>query len=162
VDRSTEAPATLAPFPPRFRDSTFPWTHGAAPVACPLPAHRSDGTLPPWSEGDGTCSPYFVTPSEIVSRFGTTPTRLELLGWLLDLRAALRRLGFDRGFQWIGGSFVRAGGAPRDIDVACFVHGTTPWSRELLTRFPRVFAKDAVKAAYGCDARYVDLRAKSY
>ena len=51
-------------------------------------------------------SPYDVTASEIVARFGTTPGRREILRGWLDHRAAMRVIGIDKGFQWLDGSFV--------------------------------------------------------
>jgi hypothetical protein len=163
-----QASPPLPPLPPLAKDSTFQAAHAAGGPLHPLPPHREDGTLPPTGEpdgrirGPGSCSPYFLTVPQLVTLFGTTGERLDLLEGLFDFRAAVRRHGFTRGFQWIGGSFVRAGGRPRDIDLACFVHGSIAWKPELRELCPDVFGKERVKERYRCDARFVDLRATTY
>ena len=72
-------------------------------------------------------SPYRMTLSEFVERFGVTETRCNLLADFLDLRAALHEAQLVRGFQWINGSFaehveVRQDREPNDIDVVTFYH----------------------------------------
>jgi hypothetical protein len=156
------------PLHPGIKDSTFEAVNAAGGPLHPLPPHRKDGTLPPTSEQDGqihrpsTCSPYLVTVREFVTHFGTSPGRLDLLEGFLNLRAAIRGHGFTRGFQWIGGSFLRAGGTPRDIDLACFVHGTIPWNPNFKTLYPDAFGKERVKELHKCDARFVDARSTTY
>ena len=75
----------------------------------PLPAFNIDGILPPFVGPDGPggapedLSPYVVTALEVVTSLGTSEVRKTILrGWLLH-RAALRAVGFDRGFQWLDG-----------------------------------------------------------
>jgi hypothetical protein len=129
----------------------------------PLPLHRSDGTLPPTSAVDGRfyhpshVSPYLLTMPELIARFGTSAHRLALLAGLLELRRVLRDRGVLGGFHWIGGSFVRAGGRPRDIDLACFLVTPEDWSGPVREQLPELSNDDA-KERYGCDVRFVDLR----
>src|ERR1700761_2664158 len=83
-----------------------------------VPAHRRDTSLPPTAEPDGqlhrpgSCSPYCMTAPELIAHFGDSARRLALLGGFLEFRAALRGIGFNRGYHWIGGSFVCAGADP--------------------------------------------------
>lgn len=91
-----------------------------------IPAYDLGLVLPPFlgprPGSVATQSPYDATTEELVHRFGTSAARNALLRGLLDLRAALRRIGITTGFQWIDGSFVedkerRVGSAPGDIDI---------------------------------------------
>jgi hypothetical protein len=51
-------------------------------------------------------SPYVVTAFEVVTTLGSSDDRKSILrGWLRH-REALRGIGFNRGFQWLDGSFV--------------------------------------------------------
>ena len=76
---------------------------------------------------------------EFVSRFATTPERVELLEKFLDYRRALQQCEITQGFQWINGSFVENveqrsnPRTPQDIDVVTFFYGTdnTALHREL-------------------------------
>jgi hypothetical protein len=132
------------------------------------PPPRRDGTLPPTAESDGqlhrpnSCSPYCMTVPELIVRFGTSRRRLDLLAGYLGLRAAMRRRRFDRGYQWIGGSFVSSAANPGDIDVTCFIHGSVAWNPEFEILYPDTFDEGHVKELYGCDAHFVDARAPSY
>jgi hypothetical protein len=132
------------------------------------PPPRRDGTLPPTAEPDGqlhrpnSCSPYCLTIPELVARFGISRSRLDSLDGFLRFRAALRRRGFTRGYHWIGGSFVREGESPGDIDVTSFIHGSVPWSAEVAILHPDPFDPERVRRLYGCDVHFVDARAPSY
>lgn len=93
----------------------------------PIPAFTIDGVLPPYVGPAGPAgavedlSPYTVTAIEVVTTLGFTDEhRAILLGWLRH-RAALRAIGFDRGFQWLDGSFVEQK-EPRDLDVVAFLY----------------------------------------
>ena len=92
----------------------------------PIPAITVDGVLPPFVGPGGAAassqnmSPYPATALEVVTRFGGTPSRDSILqGWLAH-RAGLRTAGFDRGFQWLDGSFVEDK-IPRDLDVVTYL-----------------------------------------
>ena len=67
---------------------------------------------------------------EFVTRFATTPKRVELLEKFLAYRAALHQWEIVDGFQWINGSFVENveqssdPHTPKDIDVVTFFYGS--------------------------------------
>lgn len=128
-----------------------------------LPPWTSSGVLPPFvGEPVGAArSPYEVPLHVLVDRFATTPARCAILDGLLSFRAALHRLGFVRGFQWIDGSFTEdaerlVGRAPRDVDVVSFVHDpraeTTPQEGDEAALDP-----DATKARFSVDSYFVEL-----
>ena len=74
-------------------------------------------------------APYVARLEEFVTRFATTPERVEMMRKFLDYRAALHFWGVVDGFQWINGSFVENveqssdPHSPRDIDVVTFYYG---------------------------------------
>jgi hypothetical protein len=91
-----------------------------------IPPLNLSGVLPPFIGQDPAeragCSPYSAQISELVSRFGISRARCELLEGLLDLRPSLQRIDITQGIQWIDGSFVENVEAarsrpPADIDV---------------------------------------------
>lgn len=114
----------------------------------------------------GQMSPYGCSCVELVQRMGSSKERLNLLDGLLRYRAALRDLGFVRGFQWLDGSFVEdveshQSRAPRDVDVVTFAHspagvGATEL-QGLLQANPKVFDAPMTKLEFGCDAYTVPL-----
>lgn len=133
----------------------------------PIPAYTIDGVLPPYvgPAGPGGAaedmSPYVVTAIEIAATFATSDERKAILrGWLRH-RAALRALGFDRGFQWLDGSFVE-NKDPRDLDVVTFLY-RPPGIRgggdlaRLLRANLNLFGRAQVKAAYNLDFFAIDL-----
>ena len=133
----------------------------------PIPALTIDGVLPPFigPEGPGGSSqdmtPYLVTAEEVVSRFGRTERRREILRGWLGYRAALRAAGFVRGFQWVDGSFVEDKD-PNDIDVMTFAYRpailTDPTQRAAwVAQHANVLSRPAVKQQYEVDAFQVDL-----
>jgi len=132
------------------------------------PAFTIDGVLPPFTgpQGPGDdpafMSPYIVTASEVVSRLGTDENRRGILvGWLKH-RAALRSLGFVRGFQWLDGSFLE-NKVPQDLDTVTFLHRPSGIQDgadllQLMRASPHLFIRDAVKSAYKLDAFFIDLQ----
>ena len=58
--------------------------------------------------------------SEVRLRSGPQAAKTILRGWLLH-RAALRAVGFDRGFQWLDGRFVEDK-VLKDLDVVSFTY----------------------------------------
>ena len=94
-----------------------------------LPPWEPCGLLPavdPRYPNKTNSSPYRISLSELVIRFGTSAIRRRLLLGLLDYRKALYRAGISGGFQWVSGSFVedvenRKGRGPADIDIATFL-----------------------------------------
>lgn len=93
-------------------------------------AWDESGLIPPVNPNaatDRNRSPYRMTPSNFVERFGVTEKRGALLADFLNLRAALYEARLVQGFQWINGSFaehveMRRDRAPNDIDVVTFYH----------------------------------------
>ena len=66
-----------------------------------IPRLNGKGVLPPING-----EPYPTTSLELCQRYGTTPERRAVLRGLLDLRAAMRDLQFDGGWQWVAGEFL--------------------------------------------------------
>jgi hypothetical protein len=133
----------------------------------PIPPFSIDGVLPPYVGASGPggllqdMTPYVVTAVEVVSTLGTTTKRKEILGGWLNHRAVLRGLGFQRGFQWLDGSFVEDKD-PNDLDVVTFVFRppTAPGPIELnalIRAHSHVFERSQVKATYMLDAFFIDL-----
>ncbi|MCE2988472.1 MAG: hypothetical protein LW830_11575 [Phenylobacterium sp.] len=93
----------------------------------PIPRFTIDGVLPPFIGPNGPggahedLSPYVATATEVVTVLGTSSVRREILTNWLRHRAALRAAGFDRGFQWLDGSFVEEKD-PNDLDIVSFLH----------------------------------------
>jgi hypothetical protein len=133
----------------------------------PIPAFTTSGVLPPFVGDTPTdparMAPYLVAFSDLANRFGATPPRWQLLRGLAAYRAALRATGIAAAFQWIDGSFLEdaealRGRPPGDIDVVTFAlppRAMTP--REFFGRYQPLLNPQQTKAAYGCDAYFVDL-----
>lgn len=133
----------------------------------PIPSFTIDGILPPFVGPNGPggapedLSPYAVTATEIVTTLaGTERRRAILKGWL-GHRAALRAIGFDRGFQWLDGSFVE-NKEPRDLDIISFfyrppgIHDGMTLVR-LMQGNIGLFGRAQVKTNYSLDFFPVDL-----
>lgn len=100
-------------------------------------------------------------PLDVVSRFGTTRRRQQILvGWL-DHRERLRRCGLRNGFQWLDGSFVEEK-IPADIDVVIFsrrpaqVRGPDG-VRRMMGANPDTFNRNTVKAELSVDPFFIDM-----
>jgi hypothetical protein len=133
----------------------------------PIPAFTIDGVLPPYVGPDGPggapedLSPYAVTTVEVVSTLALTEQRKEILRQWLRHRAALRTIGFDRGFQWLDGSFVESKD-PRDLDVVTFLYRPVGIQdrndlARLLHANLNLFGHAQVKSAYSLDFFPIDL-----
>lgn len=140
---------------PGWRGSIFAMTNR-------LPPWTSEGILPPFlgSPAAPSRSPYDVSLRELVERFGTTVERRTILRGLLQYRAALHRLGYSRGFQWVNGSFTEnveriEARAPRDVDVVTFVHD--PSCSSGLDGDAAALDHTTAKAAYKVDSYIVEL-----
>jgi hypothetical protein len=135
----------------------------------PIPAFSIDGVLPPYVGPSGPggapqdMTPYVVTAVELVLTLGTSPKRRTILAQWLDHRAALRRLGFQRGFQWLDGSFVEQK-EPSDLDIVTFlfrpptVNSPTELGA-LMGANAQLFDRAQVKTRYMLDAFFIDLNA---
>jgi hypothetical protein len=132
-----------------------------------IPAFTAAGVLPPFV-GDGGAqqsrSPYPVTQSDVVRRFGTSSARCNILAGWLDHRAALHGLGFKMGFQWIDGSFCEElQREPNDVDLVTFYE--LPPSIDLnkvVNANKTVFFPDQTKAQFQCDVYFVRLEATNF
>ena len=135
----------------------------------PIPSFSIDGVLPPYVGPGGPggalqdMTPYVVTAVEVVSTLGTTVKRKTILSRWLDHRTALRGLGFQRGFQWLDGSFVEDKD-PNDLDVVTFLFRPASVAQAadlaaLMGANAQLFDRARVKAHYMLDAFFVDLNA---
>lgn len=134
------------------------------PVA--IPAWTAEGVLPPINVAQPVSperSPYLVSLTDYILRFGDTPERRAILDGLLRYRAALQELGLVSGFQWLDGSFLEhvermEGRAPNDVDVVTFFRLPQGRSqRDLLSAQPQLFDHNDVKTSYRVDAYLADL-----
>ena len=96
-----------------------------------------------------------MTALEVVTTLGSTDERRAILTGWLNHRAALRAIGFDRGFQWLDGSFVEQKD-PQDLDVVTFLYRppgiVDPNQLAMLMRANlNLFGRVQVKAAYKLD-----------
>jgi len=133
----------------------------------PIPGWDGRGLLPPYLDEAGALSnrsPYRVSLTAMVQRFGNTVARRELLDGLLDFRAALHQAGLTRGFQWVNGSFVTdimriANREPRDIDVVTFFHLPDGYTEEVDVRnqSPEVFDRGRNRDQYHVDTIFIGL-----
>ena len=132
----------------------------------PIPDWDGRGLLPPYLREAGertNRSPYRVSLTNVIRRFGNTLARLDLLTGFLDFRATLHQAGLTRGFQWVNGSFVTdimhiENREPEDIDVITFYHlpqGHT--ETDLAIQFPYVFDIDNIRIMYMIDNRFINL-----
>jgi hypothetical protein len=133
----------------------------------PIPGFNINDVLPPYTGPTGPggaaddMSPYEVSATEVVTTLSTTLERQSILhGWLAH-RAALRSLGFMRGFQWLDGSFVEKKD-PRDLDIVTFIYrppgiGDANALASLMRSNLNVFLRPQVKATYKLDFFPIDL-----
>ena len=131
-----------------------------------IPEWDDRGLLPPYLGEAGELrnrSPYRVSLTDVILRFGNTAARRELLAGLLAFRAELHQAGLSRGFQWVNGSFVTdiaqiANREPRDIDVVTFFH--LPASHTAMSfaqEFPELLNRDTNRMQYRIDALFMVL-----
>jgi hypothetical protein len=131
-----------------------------------IPDWNAQGVIPPLYSHDSTSaerSPYRVSLTDLVLRFGTTPQRRTILDGLLRFRAALHQAGLSNGFQWVDGSFLERielveSRDPRDIDVVTFFRlpdGHTQTS--LIDAHPGLFDPRETKMRFRVDGYFVDL-----
>lgn len=139
-----------------------------------VPAYNAGGVLPPYGDSavDRHRSPYKVTMGFLVSNFGTSKARLELLRGLVEYRRVLFQAGFRVGIQWLDGSFVEKaevtkGRPPSDIDIVTLFHRpaqyqTDPnlWRGQSVTIFNTFFNPQNCKPTYKCDTFGIDLDKK--
>lgn len=126
-----------------------------------IPPFNISSVLPPFVGQDSTDgagrSPYEATMTDLVSRFGTTKPRLDLLDGLLRYREQLRLCGVSNAIQWINGSFVESveiirQRSPSDVDLLTLGSPPVDWRSR-----PDLFDPKLAKSTYGCDAYFIDL-----
>ena len=131
-----------------------------------IPEWDDRGLLPPYLGEAGELrnrSPYRVSLTDVMLRFGNTAARCQLLAGLLAFRAELHQVGLARGFQWVNGSFVTdimqiANREPRDIDVVTFFHLPDSHTAMSFAReFPELLNRDTNKMQYRIDALFMVL-----
>jgi hypothetical protein len=95
-----------------------------------IPAFDGRGLLPPFLGADSATaparSPYRSSMTDLVSTFGTTAARCNLLYNLLKYRSLLHSFGYIDGIQFLDGSFVenvelREARDPGDVDIFSFL-----------------------------------------
>lgn len=112
-------------------------------------------------------SPYRVSLTELVTRFGTTPERKTLLRGFLNYRVKMKSLGFSDGFQWIDGSFVEdiestMQRPPADIDLVTFsalpgcINSEEDWD-QFLEENQVLFEPELSKGEFLCDPYYINI-----
>ena len=131
-----------------------------------VPEWDDRGLLPPYLGEAGEIrnrSPYRVSLTDVVRRFGDTAARRELLDGLLAFRATLHQAGLTRGFQWVNGSFVTdimriANREPRDIDVVTFFHIPDGYTEmDVRNQSPELFDRIRSRDRHHVDALFVGL-----
>lgn len=135
-----------------------------------IPDWNSLGVLPPINPTTPTSldrSPYVVSPTNLLLRFGTSTDRQTIFKGFLKFRSALHNAGLIDGFQWVNGSFLEdieniEGRKPVDIDVVTFFHlpdGET--QEQIATASPNLFKRSFTKNTYHVDAYFVQLNSNS-
>lgn len=134
-----------------------------------IPAWTAEGVLPPINAAQPVSperSPYVVSLTEYVLRFGETPERRTVLRGLLHYRVVLHAAGLVSGFQWLDGSFLEhveriEGRPPNDVDVVTFYRLPSGISQAQLARRAgwagELLDHAAVKRNYHVDGYLVDL-----
>lgn len=139
-----------------------------------IPNWNSIGVIPPIDEQQPTSverSPYLVSLTDFVLRFGNTQERVSVLNGFLRYRAELHAVGLVSGFQWLDGSFLEHVELlelrhPNDIDVVTFYElpiGKT--QLDLQIQSPALFpatrsAQQSLKSIYHVDA-YLEYLGKA-
>jgi hypothetical protein len=151
----------------RMPHSVYGDSRDQSAIFMAIPPFNIDGVVPPFvgARGPGgssaDMSPYVASALEIVVSFGSSDLRKSILrGWLAH-RAAVRAIGFDRGFQWVDGSFVEDK-VPGDIDVVSFFFRPLAARNHaqlsaLMQANRELFFRSLVKAKYKVDLMLVDL-----
>ena len=131
-----------------------------------IPRWNVDGVLPPCDMDDpisGYRSPYSVSLTNCILRFGTTQARRAILDGFMEFRSALHSVNLTKGFQWIDGSFLEnveeiEKRDPHDIDLVtfyCLPDGIT--EADLVAKAPHLFDPERTKEDFHVDAYFVRL-----
>jgi hypothetical protein len=136
-----------------------------------IPPWTATGVLPPINVADPTRSersPYFVSLSEFVLRFGTSVRRAHILQGFLRYRARLHAADLVQGFQWLDGSFLEdiehiESREPNELDVVTFYRLPAGVSEaEVLKRVPEAFpttrgGRMTCKGNFFVDPQFINL-----
>jgi hypothetical protein len=131
-----------------------------------IPQWNVDGVLPPCDMDDPISdyrSPYSVSLTDCILRFGTTQARRAILEGFMKFRSALHSVNLTKGFQWIDGSFLEnveeiEKRDPHDIDLVtfyCLPDGIT--EIDLVDKAPHLFDPERTKEDFHVDAYFVRL-----
>lgn len=133
-----------------------------------IPEFNMAGVIPPIRPGalghSQDRSPYVVDIVRVISRFATTPRRIQILKGFLEFRQNFYALGVVSGFQWIDGSFcqdieVIESRDPGDIDVVTFFY--TPQeidlTAELIEGINNLLDSEYTKPRFNVDAYGMQL-----
>ena len=131
-----------------------------------IPQWNVDGVLPPCDMDDPISdyrSPYSVSLTDCILRFGTTQARRAILDGFMEFRSALHSVNLTKGFQWIDGSFLEnveeiEKRDPHDIDLVtfyCLPDGIT--EADLVAKAPHLFDPERTKEDFHVDAYFVRL-----
>jgi len=131
-----------------------------------IPLWNADGVLPPCDMDDPISdyrSPYSVSLTDCILRFGTTQARRAILDGFMEFRSALHSVSLTKGFQWIDGSFLEnveeiEKRDPHDIDLVtfyCLPDGIT--EVDLVAKAPHLFNPEKTKEDFHVDAYFVRL-----
>lgn len=135
-----------------------------------IPPLELSGILPPYV-GSATLSanmsPYSTSLVEVAERFCRTDPRKTIFGGLLDYRRRLNDIGFNRGMQWLSGSFLEdverlESRMPNDIDVVTFAHvpegiNDVEALRSFIAKNEAWLAPKNVKSTFKVDSQLVNL-----
>ena len=107
-------------------------------------------------------SPYVVDINKVVSRFATTPKRIQILKGFLTFRQNFFVLGVVNGFQWIDGSFCQDIEAiesrdPGDIDVVTFFYPPKNLTTEIIEGINNLIDFEYTKPRFNVDAYGMQL-----
>jgi len=132
-----------------------------------VPDWNISGVLPPIrpnaSGHSSDRSPYKVQMTGVIERFAFNQQRIEILKGLLKYRAELYKLGINKGFQWLNGSFAQHveltdARTPNDIDVVTFFELPPDETQETLGgKCAHLFTPDITKQDFFVDAYAVIL-----
>ena len=131
-----------------------------------IPEWNIDGVLPPINKVSPTSisrSPYSISLSDFIFRFGNTSHRKDRIRGYLRFRSELHKLGLVNGFQWVNGSFLEniedtEKRDPHDIDIVTFYHSPDGKTQNSLYESnPTLFTPNITKLEYKVDAYFTQL-----
>jgi hypothetical protein len=131
-----------------------------------IPKWTAEGVVPPIDLTDPVSpsrSPYRVSLTDFVLRFGTSRERCSIIRGLLRYRAAIHAVGLTRGFQWFDGGFlenveVMESRPPNDVDTVTFYRLAPSDTQAIVfARDPNAFSHAKMKADFHVDAYLVGL-----